>query len=72
MNTQDPKCEQKLKSIPSPEQNYFAGFAMRHPVIYPKNVGTSAAMNFTLDKYLALMSIKILGAVLELPAKENC
>ena len=32
MNPQDPKYEQKLKSIASPEQNYFAHFAMRYPV----------------------------------------
>ena len=32
MNPQDPKYQQKLKSIASPEQNYFAHFAMRYPV----------------------------------------
>ena len=33
MNPQDPKYQQKLKSIASPEQNYFAHFAMRYPVL---------------------------------------
>ena len=32
MNPQDPKYLQILKSIASPEQNYFAHFAMRYPV----------------------------------------
>ena len=32
MNMQDPKYWQKLKSISSPEQNYFFRFAMRYPV----------------------------------------
>ena len=32
MNPQDPKYQQKLKSMASPEQNYFAHFAMRYPV----------------------------------------
>ena len=32
MNTEDPKYQQKSKSIASPEQNYFALFAMRYPV----------------------------------------
>ena len=35
MNPQDPKYLQILKSIASPEQNYFAHFAMRYPV-YPE------------------------------------
>ena len=33
MNPQDSKYQQKLKSIASPEQNYFAHFAMRYPVL---------------------------------------
>ena len=39
MNTYDPKYQQKSQSIPSPEQNYFDGFAIRHPVcsICPDN-----------------------------------
>ena len=32
-NTKNPKYQQKLKFIPSPEQNHFSGFAMRYPVI---------------------------------------
>ena len=41
-------------------------------VIYPKNVGASVAMNFTqneLSASMAIEKIKILGGVLELPAK---
>ena len=44
-------------------------------IIYPKNVGALVAMNFTKDKYLAPRTIekmKILGALLELPAKQHC
>ena len=44
-------------------------------IIYPKNVGTLVAMNFTSDKYSAprtIEEIKILGAVLEPPAKQHC
>ena len=33
MNMQDPKYQQKSKSISSPEQDYFALFAMRYPVV---------------------------------------
>ena len=33
MNPQDPKYQEKLKSIAAPEQNYFAHFAMRYPVV---------------------------------------
>ena len=33
MNTLDPKYQQKSKSISSPEQNYFALFATRYPVV---------------------------------------
>ena len=43
--------------------------------IYPKNVRAKVAMDFTLDKYsapMAIEKIKILGAVLELPAKQHC
>jgi hypothetical protein len=32
MNRQDPKYQQKSKSLSSPEQNYFTLFAMRYPV----------------------------------------
>ena len=44
-------------------------------VIYPKNVGASVAMNFTkngLSAHMAIEKIKILEAVLELPAKQHC
>ena len=37
-------------------------------IIYPKNVRAKVAMDFTSDKYSAP---KILGAVLELPAKQH-
>ena len=43
-------------------------------IIYPKNVGALVAMNFTSDKYSAPRAIekmKILGALLELPAKQH-
>ena len=33
MNPWDPKYQQKSYSIYSPEQDYFDGFAMRHPVL---------------------------------------
>ena len=33
MNTYNPKHQQKLKSIPLAEQNYFVHFAMRYPVL---------------------------------------
>ena len=33
MKPEGPKYQQKSYSIPSPEQDYFAGFAMRHPVL---------------------------------------
>ena len=32
MNTQDPKYQQKSKSMSSPEQNYFFRYATRYPV----------------------------------------
>ena len=44
-------------------------------MIYPKNVRAKEAVDFTQNKYLALRTIekmKILGAVLELPAKQHC
>ena len=44
-------------------------------MIYPKNVRAKEAVGFTQNKYLALRTIekmKILGAVLELPAKQHC
>ena len=44
-------------------------------IIYPKNVGALVAMNFTSDKYSAPRAIekmKILGALLELPAEQHC
>ena len=44
-------------------------------IIYPKNVRAKIAMDVTPDKYLAHRTIekmKILGAVLELPAKQHC
>ena len=34
MNPQDPKYQQKSKSIPSAEPNYFVHFAMRYPVLH--------------------------------------
>ena len=43
-------------------------------IIYPKNVRLKVAMDFTLDKYAAPRTIekmKIMGAILELPAKEK-
>ena len=40
MNPQDPKYQEKLKSIAAPEQNYFAHFAMRYPVVQQvRNIG---------------------------------
>ena len=33
MNTYNPKHQQKSKSMPSSEQNYFVHFAMRYPVV---------------------------------------
>ena len=44
-------------------------------MIYPKNVRAKVAMDFAYDEELAPMAIeqiKILGAVLELPAKQHC
>ena len=44
-------------------------------IIYPKNVAASVAMNFTyneLSASMAIEKIKILGAVLELSAKQHC
>jgi hypothetical protein len=44
-------------------------------IIYPKKVGALVAMNFTYNEYSASMAIekmKILGAILELPAKQHC
>ena len=44
-------------------------------MIYPKNVRAKVAMDFTENKYSASMAIekiKILGAVLKLPAKQHC
>ena len=43
-------------------------------IIYPKNVGALVAMNFTYDTYSAprkIEKMKILGALLELPAKQH-
>ena len=43
-------------------------------IIQPKNVGAKAAMDFTQEKYSAPMpieKIKILGALLQLPAKQH-
>ena len=45
MNPQDPKYQQKLKSIALPEQNYFAHFAMRYPVLERKEGGTKKVNN---------------------------
>ena len=44
-------------------------------IIYTKNVRAKVAMDFTNEKYSAPRTIekmKILGAVLELPAKQHC
>ena len=44
-------------------------------IIYPKNVRAKVAIYFTYDEYsapMAIEKIKILGAVLELPAKKHC
>ena len=44
-------------------------------IIYPKNVGALVAKNFTYDElsaFMAIEKIKILVAVLELPAKQHC
>ena len=44
-------------------------------MIYPKNVRAKIVMDFTYDKYSAPRTIekmKILGDVLELPAKQHC
>ena len=44
-------------------------------MIYPKNLRAKVAMDFTSVKYSAPMAIeknKILGVVLELPAKQHC
>ena len=48
MNTEDPKYQQKSRSISSPEQNYFALFAMRYPVIdniFIERLGLSTKKN---------------------------
>ena len=44
-------------------------------IIYLKDVGASVAMNFAwneLSASMAIAKIKILGAVLELSAKQHC
>ena len=44
-------------------------------MIYQKNVGAQVAIDFTLNKYLALMAIEkfeIMGAILELSTKQQC
>ena len=44
-------------------------------IIYPKNVGALVAKNFLYDElsaFMAIEKIKILVAVLELPAKQHC
>ena len=43
-------------------------------IIHPKNVRAKVAMDFTQEKYSAHMAvekIKILGAILEVPAREE-
>jgi hypothetical protein len=48
---------------------------LKTKILYPKNVRAKVAMDFTSDKYsapMAIKKIKILGAVLELPAKQHC
>ena len=44
-------------------------------IIYPKNVGSSVAMNYIkneLSVSMAIEKIKILGAFLELSANKHC
>ena len=44
-------------------------------IMYLKNVVAQVAIDFKLNKYLALKvieKIKILAAILELPAKQHC
>ena len=43
-------------------------------LLYLKNVGAYVAMDFTWNEYsapMAIEKIKILGAILELPAKQH-
>ena len=43
-------------------------------LLYPKNVGAKVAMDLTYNEYstpMAIEKLKILGAVLELPAKQH-
>ena len=57
MNLQDPEYQHKSKSIASPEQNYFAHFAMRYPV--RKDIGVVGGpenVNFPL-LYVVKMSL---------------
>jgi len=44
-------------------------------MIHPKNVGAQVGMNFTwneLSASMAIEKVKILGAVLVLPANQHC
>ena len=44
-------------------------------LLYPKNWGVEVAMDFTKSEYAAprtIKKIKILGAVLEIPAIQHC
>ena len=41
-------------------------------MIHPKNVGAQVAMVFKQNEYSAIEKIEILGAILELPAKQHC
>ena len=70
-----------LLVLPTPLQFFFFRITSidhtlaKTEIIYPKNVGALVAMNFTLDKYSAprkIEKMKILGAFLELPAKQHC
>ena len=66
MNTQDPKYQQKSKSISSPEQNYFALFAMRYPVGRDEHSCYIWAMVFVLTKccrYFAIPTISIIRLI---------
>ena len=51
------------------------GTLAKTEIIYPKNVRAKVAMDFTSDKYATPRTIekmKILGAVLKLPANQDC
>ena len=54
---------------------FTAGTVAKDELLCLKNPGAQISMFFTSNEYLAPMAIKIiiiLGAVLELPAKQHC